>query len=141
LPFWVQRHGTAYRLAGQECGAPREGILSGGWRWVVPASLPDSQGLGLSLHAQRENIKLALGRYPVVSLAGARRKAREEMERRTGGVDQRSSTRETGARAGGSAQRVELVARAWHKASEKDRQWSAGYAEKIIRYLELHVLP
>lgn len=33
------------------------------------------------------------------------------------------------------------MARAWHKEAEKDREWSSGYTEKIIRYLELHVFP
>ncbi|WP_436968287.1 tyrosine-type recombinase/integrase [Burkholderia multivorans] len=33
------------------------------------------------------------------------------------------------------------MAREWQKVSEKDRQWSVGYAEKIVRYLELHVFP
>lgn len=34
-----------------------------------------------------------------------------------------------------------MLARAWHKEAEKDREWSFGYTEKIIRYLELHVFP
>ncbi|UUZ78678.1 hypothetical protein LP414_12725 [Polaromonas sp. P1(28)-13] len=35
----------------------------------------------------------------------------------------------------------ELLARAWHGQTAKDRQWSAGYAEKVIRHLELHIFP
>ena len=35
----------------------------------------------------------------------------------------------------------ELTARAWHAQAWKDRQWSAGYAEKVMRHLELHVFP
>lgn len=35
----------------------------------------------------------------------------------------------------------ELLARSWHGQTQKDRQWSAGYAEKVIRHLELHIFP
>jgi hypothetical protein len=89
-----------------------------------------------------KEIKLGLGRYPIVSLAAARRMARDEMERRADGIDPKEARRDK--REQEQAARLntfELVARTWHKVSEKDRQWSAGYAEKIIRYLELHVLP
>ncbi len=87
-------------------------------------------------------IKLGLGRYPIISLAEARRKAREEMKRREDGIAPQKARREK--REQEKVARLntfELVAREWHKASEKDRQWSANYAEKIIRYLELHVFP
>jgi len=33
------------------------------------------------------------------------------------------------------------MARAWHAQAQKDRQWSASYAGKVMRHLELHVLP
>ncbi|WP_129563160.1 tyrosine-type recombinase/integrase [Paraburkholderia dokdonensis] len=115
--------------------------------------LPDGDGLYLRVRPTRKiwvyrymrdgkNIKLSLGRYPIVSLAAARRKAREEMKRREDGIDPQKARREK--REQEQAARLntfELVAREWHQASEKDRQWSAGYAEKIIRYLELHVFP
>ncbi len=35
----------------------------------------------------------------------------------------------------------ELMARAWHAQAQKDREWSAGYAEKVMRHLELHIFP
>ena len=50
-------------------------------------------------------------------------------------------------RAEGERQRVarldtfELMARTWHGQAQKDHQWSAGYALKVIRHLELHVFP
>lgn len=115
--------------------------------------LPDGDGLYLRIRQARKvwiyrykrdgrEIKLGLGRYPIISLAEARRKAREEMKRREDGIDPQKIRREK--REQEKAARLntfELVAREWHKASERDRQWSAGYAEKIIRYLELHVFP
>jgi hypothetical protein len=83
-----------------------------------------------------KSIKLSLGRYPIVSLAAARRKARAEMERRADGIDPQKARREKrGQEQAARLNMFELVAREWHKASEKDRQWSVGYAEKIIRYL------
>ncbi|WP_077034710.1 integrase arm-type DNA-binding domain-containing protein [Pelomonas sp. KK5] len=86
--------------------------------------------------------KLSLGHYPTVSLAAARKKSRAEAEKLSGGVDPRQARREDDER-----QRVahlntfELTARAWHAQAQKDRQWSAGYAEKVIRHLEIHIFP
>ncbi|HEX7906999.1 MAG TPA: integrase arm-type DNA-binding domain-containing protein [Paraburkholderia sp.] len=115
--------------------------------------LADGDGLYLRVRPTRKvwlyrymrdgkNIKLGLGPYPIVSLAAARRKARGEMERRADGIDPKKARREKQEREQAARLNTfDLLARAWHKASEKDRQWSAGYAEKIIRYLELHVFP
>jgi hypothetical protein len=109
--------------------------------------LADGDGLYLRVRQTRKvwlyrykrdgkEIKLGLGRYPIVSLAAARRKAREEMERRADGIDPKEARREKQELAQAARLNTfELVARAWHKVSEKDREWSAGYAEKIIRYL------
>ena len=103
--------------------------------------LSDGDGLFLHVRPTRKvwvyrytrdgrSIKLSLGRYPIVSLAAARRKAREEMKRREDGIDPQRARREK--REQELATRLntfELVAREWHKASEKDRQWSANYTE------------
>ncbi len=86
--------------------------------------------------------KLGLGRYPAMSLAVARKTARAEAEKRAGGVDPREARREEEER--GRVARLntfELMARAWHAQAQKDRQWSASYAEKVMRHLELHVFP
>ncbi len=86
--------------------------------------------------------KLSLGRYPAMSLAAARKKARAEAEGRAGGVDPREARREEKERdrvAGLST--FELMARAWHAQAKKDRQWSTSYAEKVMRHLELHIFP
>jgi integrase len=86
--------------------------------------------------------KLSLGHYPVVTLAAARKKARAEAEKRAGGVDPREARRVEEER--GRVARLntfELTARAWHAQAQKDREWSASYAEKVMRHLELHIFP
>jgi integrase len=86
--------------------------------------------------------KLSLGHYPVVPLAVARKKARAEAERRAGGIDPRDARREEEERDRvARLNTFELTARAWHAQAQKDRQWSASYAEKVMRHLELHVFP
>lgn len=86
--------------------------------------------------------KLSLGHYPIVSLVTARKKARAEAEKRAGGVDPREARRAEDERDRvARLNTFELLARDWHVQAKKDRQWSAGYAEKVIRHLELHVFP
>lgn len=86
--------------------------------------------------------KLSFGSYPTVSLAVARRKTRDEAEKRAGGVDPRDARREQVERDRvARLNTFELMARAWHAQAQKDRQWSAGYAEKVMRHLELHIFP
>ncbi|MFM0234056.1 tyrosine-type recombinase/integrase [Paraburkholderia sediminicola] len=115
--------------------------------------LPDGDGLFLRVRPTRKiwvyrysrdgkEVKLGLGRYPVVSLAAARQKARVLMEQRSNGVDPKQERRATQER--DRVQRLntfELVARAWHAQASKDRQWSADYADKVSRALEVHVFP
>ena len=104
--------------------------------------LSDGEGLYLRIRPQGkvwiyrykhagQQAKLSLGSYPSVTLAMARRKARDEAEKRAGGIDPRDARREQEER--GRLARLntfELMARAWHAQAQKDRQWSAGYAEK-----------
>lgn len=86
--------------------------------------------------------KLGLGAYPAVSLARARQKAREMAETRAEGVDPQEARRlEAEQERLAKLNTFELLARAWHSQAKKDRQWSAGYAEKVIRHLELHIFP
>lgn len=90
----------------------------------------------------KQEVKLSLGAYPTVSLAEARTKARIEAGKRAAGLDVRQARRE-----GEEKRRIELLntfellARAWHAQAQKDRQWSVGYAEKVLRHLEIHVFP
>jgi integrase len=86
--------------------------------------------------------KLSLGHYPAMSLVAARKKARAEAERRANGTDPREARRIEAERdRAAQLNTFELLARAWHAQVHKDRQWSASYAEKVIRHLELHVFP
>jgi integrase len=86
--------------------------------------------------------KLSLGPYPAVSLAGARKKAREEASKRASGIDPKEARRiEEERQRTARLDTFELMARTWHGQTQKDHQWSAGYATKVIRHLELHVFP
>ena len=86
--------------------------------------------------------KLSIGRYPALSLASARKTARAEAEKRAGGVDLKQVRREERERdRAARLNTFELTARAWHAEAWKDRLWSTGYAEKVMRHLELHIFP
>lgn len=86
--------------------------------------------------------KLSLGPYPALPLAAARKMARAEAEMRAAGVDPRLVRREEAERNRlARLNTFELTARAWIAQAHKDRQWSAGYAEKVTRHLELHIFP
>jgi len=87
-------------------------------------------------------VKLTLGPHPALSLAAARKKSHAAAERLADGGDPQQARREERER--GRAARLntfELTARAWIVQSHKDRQWSATYAKKLTRHLELHVFP
>ena len=89
-----------------------------------------------------KTIKLGLGPYPEVTLAQARAKAFEANCQRAHGQDPKETRlqqREQARIAG--LQTFELLARAWHTSARKDREWSDGYAGKVIRHLEIHVFP
>jgi hypothetical protein len=86
--------------------------------------------------------KLSIGPYPVVTLAAARKKARAEAEKRADGVDPREARRVEEERDRvARLNTFERTARAWHAQAKKDREWSASYAEKVMRHLELHIFP
>lgn len=86
--------------------------------------------------------KLSLGTYPAVSLVAARKKARAEAEKLASGIDPRQVRRQEQERARvAQLNSLETTARAWHSQAKKDRQWSEGYAEKVIRHLEIHIFP
>ena len=86
--------------------------------------------------------KLGLGTYPAVSLANARQQAREAGESRAKGINPQEARRSENEQLRiAKLNTFERMARAWHAQSWKDRQWSAGYAGKVIRHLELHIFP
>ncbi len=72
----------------------------------------------------------------------ARKKAHAEAEKRAGGVDPIEARRADDERDRvAQLNTFELLPCAWHGQAKKDRQWSVGYAEKLIRHLELHIFP
>lgn len=89
-----------------------------------------------------KTVKLGLGPYPAVTLAQAPAKAYEANSLRAEGQDLKEVRRQKE-----EQQRVsklntfELLARAWVASARKDRQWSNGYADKVIRHLEIHTFP
>lgn len=86
--------------------------------------------------------KLSLGAYPTVTLAQAREKARAMAQTRAAGLDPQELRRiEQEQKRVAKINTFECMARMWHAQSWKDRQWSASYADKMIRHLELHVFP
>lgn len=115
--------------------------------------LHDGDGLFLRVRPTRKvwvyryqldgkTIKLGLGRYPVISLAVARQRAREITELRAHGGDpkkeKRTKTEQDRVR---RLNTFEAMAKAWHKVSKKDRTWSDSYADKVLRAFEVHVFP
>lgn len=90
----------------------------------------------------RKTVKLGLGPYPAVTLAQARAKVRDANSLRAHGQDLREVRRlEKEEELAAKLNTFELMARAWRLSAKKDRQWSEGYAEKILRHLEIHVFP
>jgi len=87
-------------------------------------------------------IKLGMGPYPAVTLVQARGKAYEANSQRANGQDPKE-VRERQEEQERIAQlnTFERLARAWHASAKVDRIWSDGYAQKVIRHLEIHVFP
>lgn len=89
-----------------------------------------------------KTIKLGLGPYPAVTLAQARLKAYEATSLRAGGQDLKEVRRQREEQERVAAfNTFELLSRAWVANARKDRQWSSGYADKVIRHLEIHIFP
>lgn len=89
-----------------------------------------------------KTIKLGLGPYPAVTLAQARAKAYEANSQRANGLDPKEARRDQAEQVRvAQLNTFERLARAWHASAKKDREWSKGYAEKVIRHLEIHVFP
>lgn len=89
-----------------------------------------------------KDAKLSLGHYPTVTLAAARKKSRAEAEKLAGGVDPMVARRADQERDRiAHLNTFESTARAWIVQAHKDREWSASYAAKVLRHLELHIFP
>lgn len=115
-----------------------------------PLKLSDEKGLFLEVrpgggkwwrlryrHAGREKM-LSLGVYPEVSLADARERRDEARRLLASGIDP-SAARKAERAAQAGAETFEAIAREWFETRREG--WSAGYADKVIRRLELDVFP
>jgi integrase len=89
-----------------------------------------------------KTVKLGLGPYPAVTLAQARAKAYEANSLRADGQDLKEVRRQKEEQERAARLNTfELLARAWVASAKKDREWSNGYADKVIRHLEIHIFP
>jgi hypothetical protein len=89
-----------------------------------------------------KSAKLSLGHYLALSLAAARILSRAEAEKLACGGDPIRERRAEQERVRVACLNTfERAARAWLVQASKDRLWSAGYAGKVQRHLELHIFP
>ncbi len=103
---------------------------------------PASKGWLYRYKTDKKQFKIGFGSYPVVTLAMARDKAREANALRAQGIDLQDLRREQQEQVQlAKINTFELMSRAWLKSANKDREWSAGYKEKVTRHLEIHVFP
>lgn len=92
--------------------------------------------------SDKKQLKIGLGAYPAVTLAIAREEARKANAQRAQGTDPLEFRREQQEQAQlAKVNTFELMARAWLKSANKDREWSVGYKEKVTRHLEIHMFP
>lgn len=86
--------------------------------------------------------KLSLGRLTDVPLALARERAGEQRQLLSAKVDPKIHRIEQVTVAKRRAfDTMETVARAWHKEAAVLGKWSANYERKVLRMIELHLLP
>ena len=120
-----------------------------------PSKYPD--GHGLYIHVEPTGAKYwryryrtpdgrervaALGVYPVLSLADARKAHADARKALASGVDPVQRKRETKAAARVSAESTfEVLARQWHDAKQKKGKWIDDSAVRIMRRLETHIFP
>ncbi|MDN7636800.1 tyrosine-type recombinase/integrase [Burkholderia cepacia] len=83
---------------------------------------------------------LALGVYPAVTLATARKKRDEAREQIAAGIDPGDAKKDAKRAAEiAAANSFEAVAREWYDSQRPG--WSDGYAEKVLNSLEVDVFP
>lgn len=126
-------------------------------RTAVPRAkeylIADGSGLYLRVRAtskswlyryksDEKQLKIGLGAYPIVTLTMARELATDASTLRAQGIDPQDARREQQEQAKiAKINTFELMARAWLKSANKDREWSAGYKAKVTRHLEIHMFP
>ncbi|GAB7538401.1 tyrosine-type recombinase/integrase [Burkholderia sp. 3C] len=96
------------------------------WRW--------------SYRFQRKQKTLALGVYPVVSLAAARRKCDDARQQLAAGIDPSQARKDAKQAAEAEAGNLfEIVAREWYDSQRL--AWTDSYADKVMHSLEVDVFP
>ncbi len=96
------------------------------WRW--------------SYRFQRKQKTLALGVYPVVSLAAARRKCDDARQQLAAGIDPSQARKDAKQAAEAEAGNLfEIVAREWYDSQRP--AWTDSYADKVMHSLEVDVFP
>ncbi|MDN7807046.1 tyrosine-type recombinase/integrase [Burkholderia gladioli] len=94
----------------------------------------------LSYRSLGKQKTLALGVYPAVTLATARKKRDEAREQIAAGIDPGEAKKEARRAAEiAAANSFEAVAREWFDSQRPG--WSDGYAEKVLNSLEVDVFP
>lgn len=90
-------------------------------------------------HLGKEKL-LSFGTYPTVSLADARQERDKAKKLLSNKIDPSSQRKEEKAEASRNADNTfKAVALEWY--GQNTERWSKGYADKIIKGLELHVFP
>lgn len=117
-----------------------------------PYRMADANGLYLEVHPNSKKYwrykyrfdgrekRLAIGVYPVVSLAEARSAHMEARQLLAKGVDPSANKQKTSSAAKEEeASKFGRVARAWWEASRE--KWKPDHGDKVWRRLEVHALP
>lgn len=117
-----------------------------------PYKLSDEGGLYVLIHSNgskywrlkyrflgKEKL-LAIGQYPIISLADARVKRDDAKRQLANGTDPGEVKKaQKAARLDSAANAFEVVARRWH--TRNTAEWSESYADKTIRLLEREIFP
>ncbi len=128
-------------------------VLDGSGLYLLPAkdtNISHAWRFDYSFGGRRKTI--SLGTYPAVTLKAVREKARRAREQVAAGTDP-SADRQAQKAVLDDARNAEVrrdaglpplgsfeeVARRWF--AKKEKNWTAGFAPKVIRRLELHVFP
>jgi hypothetical protein len=122
-------------------GARREADSVVRWRGAVPGNLADwRKALALQIPLRRKEKRLALGKYPEISLANARKRREAARELIANGVDPSEDKKAKRAeREARLENNFEAVAREWF--AKHSPNWAPTHADKIIKRLENDVFP
>lgn len=139
-----QRHGGKMKLTDTACKSAKPAIkpykrFDGGGLYLEV--MPNGNKLWrLKYRFLGKEKRFSLGSYPLVTLAQAREGREEAKKLLTRDIDPSTAKKQARQQAIlNAANTFEAVALEWHE-NQKDR-WSEGYAQKIMRCLEMNVFP